>query len=375
MTRRLARIRAAMKPSASIYLHCDPTAGHYLKMAMDSLFGRGQFRNEIIWHYENASRGRKQWAKSHDVLFWYAKEGAGLFNREAVLAPYKSGMTAWRAKKKGLPPPKGKTPDDVIAIPSLNTMDKKERLGYNTQKPLALLRRIIAASSNPGDVVLDPFCGCGTTIEAAHELGRRFIGIDVARSAAQVIARRMTEKAGFGKLVVGDKTPTTLRGWGRLLPDADNEAPAWARFQYEAIALIDKAEQIEGELQRTARLGADGGVDGLVHLEHPNTGALTNVVIQVKRKKRPSVADVADTLLAVDNNTAFMGLLITLHPPTQEMKARASAEKRRFGEKDYPKVAILTFDEVKAGKYKEVIPYGYAVDPQGGRQSKLPIPA
>ena len=205
--------------------------------------------------------------------------------------------------------------------------------------------------------------------------GRRFIGIDVARSAAQVIARRMTEKAGFGKLVVGDKTPTTLRGWGRLLPDADNEAPAWARFQYEAIDLIDKAEQIEGELQRTARLGADGGVDGLVHLEHPNTGALTNVVIQVKRKKRPSVADVADTLLAVDNNTAFMGLLITLHPPTQEMKARAAAEKRRFGEKDYPKVAILTFDEVKAGKYKEVIPYGYAVDPQGGRQSKLPIPA
>ena len=174
-------------------------------------------------------------------------------------------------------------------------------------------------------------------------------------------------------MIVGDKTPTTLRGWGRLLPDADNEAPAWARFQYTAIALIDKAEQIEGAIQRTARLGADGGVDGLVHLERPNTGALTNVVIQVKRKKRPSVADVADTLLAVDNNTAFMGLLTTLHPPTEEMKARAAAEKRSFGGKDYPKVAILTFEEVKAEKYKEAIPYDYAIDPQSGRQDALKL--
>ena len=375
MTRRLARICAAMKPTASVYLHCDPTASHYLKLAMDSLFGRGQFRNEVIWYYANASRGKKQWAKAHDVLFWYAKEGDGVFNRNDVLAPYKSGMTAWRAKQKGLPPPKGKTPDDVIIIPSLNTMDKKERLGYTTQKPLALLRRIITASSNPGDVVLDPFCGCGTTIEAAHELGRHFIGIDIARSAAQVIARRMAERAGFGKLIVGDKTPTTLRGWGRILPDDVEriDAPEWARFQYDAIAAIPKAEQIEGEIQRTAKQGGDGGIDGIIHLERPN-GARASVIIQVKRKKTPTMGDVADTLLAVDGNAAFMGLLITLNPPTRGMRERGEAEKRRFNGAHYPKVAILTYEEVKAGKFAEVIPYEYAVDPQGGKQTALNLP-
>ena len=410
MTRRLARIRAAMKPTASIYLHCDPTASHYLKLAMDALFGRDNFVNEIIWHHPKIGVATNKFTSNTDTIFLYAGEGRGVFHPRVADEPneiharfarlVRDGKLYYREMKNvndGVSRSKCRQAekrlgrklrdDDVVIDFSLPENKKrvdnvwkisflkgnsKEHLGYQTQKPLALLRRIITASSNPGDVVLDPFCGCGTTIEAAHELGRRFIGIDVARSAAQVIARRMTEKAGFGKLVVGDKTPSTLRGWGRILPDDDEriDAPAWARFQYDAIAAIPKAEQIEGAIQRTARLGGDGGIDGLIHLERPS-GARESVVIQVKRKKHPTPADVADTLLAVENNGAFMGLLITLNPPTAGMRKRAETDRMRFNGKFYPKVAILTYEEVKAGKFAEAIPYEYAVDPRGGKQTAL----
>ena len=374
MTPRLTLIRKAMKPTASVYLHCDPTASHYLKLAMDAVFGRENFRNHLVWHYENASRGRHQWAKSHDDLLWYALDGRGVFNREKVLAAYKSGMTEWRYKKKGKPPPAGKTPDDVLNIPALNTMDKKERLGYNTQKPLALLKRVVEASSNPGDLVLDPFCGCGTTIAACHELGRRFVGIDVSRVAADVIGERMrTQYPDFGELQWDpDKKPDTVRGWKKLLREDDEGGliPVWARFQYAAIAAIPKAFQRDDP--RTRR-GPDGGVDGWIPLKHPKTGAPASVVIQVKRKKHPSVADVADTIAAVDNNGAFMGLLITLNPPSAEMKKRGESKMRRFNGAHYPKVAILTYAEVKAGKYAEVLPYHLAVDIQVGGQAGLDL--
>ena len=191
MAARILEMRRLMKPTASIYLHCDPTASHYLKAVMDAVFGQKQFRNEIVWHYKNASRGTKQRAKAHDVMLLYVKTaGKGVFNREDVLVPYESGMTAWRYRKKGKTPPKGKTPDDVITMPSLNTMDK-ERVGYPTQKPLKLLEQIIKASSNPGDVVLDPFAGCATACVAAERLGRQWIGIDVSDMAGKLVIERL----------------------------------------------------------------------------------------------------------------------------------------------------------------------------------------
>ena len=379
MIRRLARIHAAMKPTSTIYLHCDPTASHYLKLALDAVFGRTNFRNEIVWCYSGGSVPRKDFPRKHDTIFRYTKGGGpSVFNverkafKENTQAVGKHSTLSGGEDidlKRGTPVTDWWT--DIKTVTGWNP----EKLGYTTQKPLALLRRIIGASSKKGDVVLDPFCGCGTTIEAAHELERRFIGIDIARSAAQVIARRMTERAGFGKLVVGDKTPSTLRGWGRILPDDVEriDAPEWARFQYDAIAAIPKAEQIEGEIQRAAKQGGDGGIDGIIHLERPN-GARASVIIQVKRKKTPTMGDVADTLLAVDGNAAFMGLLITLNPPTRGMVERGGAEKRRFNGAHYPKVAILTYEEVKAGKFADVIPYEYAVDPQGGKQTALNLP-
>ena len=395
MTRRLARIRAVMKPTASVYLHCDPTASHYLKLAMDAVFGRDSFCNEIAWCYTGPGKAARWFPRNHDVLLFYAKNARqNVFNAENIRVPYKGLKTQHRegGRSGGIGGRltsanvdayrrRGKIPEDYwLETDGFTPVGriKGERLGYPTQKPAALLRRIVEASSNPGDLALDPFCGCGTTIAACHELGRRFVGIDIARSAAQVVAGRMrAQYPEFGRLVIGDKSPANVSEWGRLLPDADadGEVPAWARFQYDAIAAIPKAEQIEGPIQRTARLGVDGGVDGLVHLELP-TGARSSIVIQVKRKKQPSVTDVADTIAAVNNNNAFMGLLITLNNPTAGMLERAEAEStRQLGGRRYPKVAILTYEEVKAGKYAEAIPYEYAVDPQSGSQSGLDLSA
>lgn len=201
MAVRLMEMHRILKPTGSIYLHCDPTASHYLKAVMDAIFGWQNFVNEIIWHYENASRGKKQWAKAHDVIFKYAKNRKHYqFNRDAVLVPFKSGMTEWRYKKggqKGKPMPKGKTPDDVVRIPALNAMSK-ERTGYPTQKPIELYELFVKASSNRGEMVLDPFAGCATTCVAAEKHGRKWVGIDIWNKAHEVVIERL-KREGFLK--------------------------------------------------------------------------------------------------------------------------------------------------------------------------------
>ena len=189
---RLMEMERLLTPTGSIYLHCDPTASHYLKGLMDTIFGRKNFRNEIIWYYKNASRGKAQHAKAHENILLYAKDGRGVFNRNAVLAPYESGMTEWRYKKAGKTPPEGKTPDDVIIMPALNTMDK-ERMGYPTQKPLALYERLILAGSNEGDIVFDPFAGCATTCVAAERLGRQWVGADYWPNTHSLVVKRLND--------------------------------------------------------------------------------------------------------------------------------------------------------------------------------------
>ena len=193
MAPRIIEMHRLLKPTGSIYLHCDPTMSHYLKLVMDAIFGRAQFRNEVIWHYKNASRGKYKWANAHDVLLYYGYDSSRVvFNRDAVLVPFESGMTEWRYTKggqAGRPVPKGKTPDDVICMPSLNAM-AKERVGYPTQKPLSLLEIIIKASSIKGDIVLDPFAGCATTCIAAEIHGRQWAGIDISPKAVELVRSR-----------------------------------------------------------------------------------------------------------------------------------------------------------------------------------------
>ncbi|MDE0120731.1 MAG: DNA methyltransferase [bacterium] len=208
MAVRLLEMRRLLKPSGSIYLHCDPTMSHYLKLVMDAVFGRGNFRNEIVWAYTGPSNTKRWFPRKHDVVLFYTAGNRWTFRRDAVRVPYKqlniqhqtpgggiggaltpSNVGEYRAR--------GKVPEDWWADLSPVARLKKERVGYPTQKPLSLLSRIIAVSSNPDDVVFDPFCGCATTLVAADDLGRQWAGIDISPKAAELVVRRIEERQGL----------------------------------------------------------------------------------------------------------------------------------------------------------------------------------
>src|SRR5215469_11272916 len=179
MTSRLVELQRVLKPTGSIYLHCDPTASHYLKILMDAIFGVRNFRNEIIWFYKTGGASKRHFSRKHDVILFYSKTDDYVYNaqKEKSYMMHEYGFKKSDFQKDERGQYTWVYMKDVWEIPSIGSADS-QRLGYPTQKPLALLERIIGASSNPGDVVLDPFCGCGTTIDAAQRLERRWIGID-----------------------------------------------------------------------------------------------------------------------------------------------------------------------------------------------------
>ncbi len=207
---RLAEMHRILKPSGSVYLHCDPSASHYLKGIMDAVWdqdncSRNQFfRNEIIWHYTGGGRAKRYYSRKHDVLLYYTKldNFDHCFNIDEIRVPYKEtsgfakGGIVSKSGKKYKPHPKGTPVDDVWDIPIINPLSK-ERLGYPTQKPFDLYERIVKASSKEGDAVLDPFAGCGTTIDAAHALNRRWIGIDLTILALEPMQKRLLERHGI----------------------------------------------------------------------------------------------------------------------------------------------------------------------------------
>ena len=205
MAVRLLEMRRLLKPTGSLYLHCDPTAGHYLKTLMDSVFGAGRFQNEIIWHYRRWTGKATRFQRLHDLIYFYSKSDDHCFNQlyteytkgskqrkeQGVLHRFKAGesphlVSDGEVSKKGVPE------NDVWQIPFV-APSAKERVGYPTQKPLALLDRIIKASSNAGDVVLDPFAGCATACVSAETLGRQWVGIDLSELAAKLVKTRLRE--------------------------------------------------------------------------------------------------------------------------------------------------------------------------------------
>ena len=226
MAVRLLEMHRVLKPTGSIYLHCDPTMGHYLKLMLDSVFGRKNFRNEIVWHYTGGGRSKSYFSKKHDLVFWYSvSHDQCTFNIDQVRVPYressgyaKSGIRHKNGKKY-LPNPKGTPVDDVWAIPIINPM-AKERTGYPTQKPLALLDRIIKASSNPGDVVFDPFCGCATTLVAADDLDRRWVGVDISPKAAELVVSRIEDRQGLFREIIHRTDIPKRTDLGNLPPAA-----------------------------------------------------------------------------------------------------------------------------------------------------------
>ena len=208
MAVRLMELQRVLKDTGSIYLHCDPTASHYLKLLMDAVFGEGNFRNEIVWHYRRWTGKANRFQRLHDVVLFYSKSTDYLFNQlyteytkgsrqrkeQGVLHRFKNGDEPYLVSD-GEVDQRGVPENDVWQIPFV-APSAKERIGYPTQKPLALLERIIQASSNEGDVVLDPFCGCATACVAADKLGRKWVGIDISSKAAELVNSRLQQTMG-----------------------------------------------------------------------------------------------------------------------------------------------------------------------------------
>jgi site-specific DNA-methyltransferase (adenine-specific) len=199
IAQRIIEMHRILKDTGSFYLHCDQTAGHYLKILLDFIFGKNNFRNEIIWRYSSGGASKKFYSKNHDNIYFYTKSNKYTFNSndikvertEKSLERSKNPKGARYDKKNIL-----KLPEDVFDIQYLNPM-AKERVGYPTQKPLKLLERIIQASSKEGDIVMDPFCGCATTCVAAQQLGRKWIGIDIEKQAVNLLVERLSDDSGL----------------------------------------------------------------------------------------------------------------------------------------------------------------------------------
>jgi site-specific DNA-methyltransferase (adenine-specific) len=411
MTGRLVELKRVLKPTGSLYLHCDPTASHYLKIVMDAIFGPECFRNEIIWQRTTAKAlMTRRLPDNHDVLLFYQRAEGATWNSASIFQPYDlNNLDAKTAAKYSLRDPDGRlyqltdltnpNPDrpnltyeflgirrvwrwtrermqaaydagivvqprpgavprlkryldeqrgkplsDVWTdIPPLNSQ-AAERLGYPTQKPLALLERIISASSNPGDVILDPFCGCGTAIDAAQRLGRRWIGIDVTHLAISIIKSRLaTTYPGLVYDVRGE--PTDLAGAHALAAEDRYQ------FQWWALSLVRARPLGQEAGTKRGKKGADRGIDGLIPFIDEAGGAVKRAVVQVK-SGGVSSAVVRDLRGVVEREGAPIGVLVTLEPPTRDMCAEAAAAgvyRSPGWQRAYPKLQILTVEALLRG--------------------------
>jgi len=399
MAPRLVELHRVLKPTGSIYLHCDPTASHYLKVLMDAIFGPEHFVNEIVWQRTRAKGlAFTRFASNHDILLRYAKSDTWTWNaqyvphdpkyiqrfyrfvepetgrryrldnlanpnknrpnltyeflgvtrvwrwtKERMQEAYEKGLVvqtkpgAVPALKRYLDEQEGTPVSDVWTDVRPIQSHAQENLGYPTQKPEALLERIIKASSNEGDTVLDPFCGCGTAVVVAQRLNRRWIGIDITHLAINLIKRRL--KDTFGEAVhyqvVGE--PVTLAD-AQALAEQDPY-----QFQWWALGLVG-ARPVE------QRKGADKGIDGRLYFHDDASGKTKQIVFSVKAG-HASVAHVRDLRGVVEREQAQIGVLITLQEPTQPMRAEAAAAgfyESPWGK--HPRLQILTIEELLNGR-------------------------
>ncbi len=354
MAVRLIELHRVLKPTGSLYLHCDPTASHYLKILLDGIFGRDRIANEIVWCYKRYTAISNRFQRLHDTILFYSKSDERTFNdirsnygtlsgkKDSHYKQDEDGKWFRWQKRAGQEPYKiyladGVRLGDWWEIPPINA-SAKERLGYPTQKPIALLERIIAASSNEGDLVLDPFCGCGTTVHAAQKLNRRWIGIDITHLAIHLIQRRL--KDAFPKIAFDIQgVPKDLDG-ARALAAQDKY-----EFQKWALAMID-AQPYKG-----GKKGGDGGVDGFLYIK-PDGKRTEKVIVSVKGGQSLNPAMVKDLIVTVDQEGAKMGVFLTLEPPTKGMVTQAASagfytpEGDQQWRKPFPKIQIVTVEDL-----------------------------
>ncbi|MDR0674640.1 MAG: restriction endonuclease [Zoogloeaceae bacterium] len=405
MARRLLELHRVLKPTGSLYLHCDPAASHYLKIVLDSVFGKENYRNEISWvRSQPKSHNTVNFPSCRDVILRFSKSDRAKFfkvygdydpeyiekfykytdkdgrryrlgdltnpnkNRPNLTYAFLGVTRVWRwtkdrmekayaegrvyQSKPGMVPQEKRFLDERQGQPITDNWDdiehlhgsNTEYLGYPTQKPLALLERIIAASSKEGDVVLDPFCGCGTAVHAAQKLNRRWIGVDITHLAISLIEKRL--KDAFPGIVFDvHGTPKDLEG-ARDLALRDKY-----QFQWWACSLVN-AQPFQGK-----KKGADSGIDGLIYFQdEPKTHK--KIVVSVKGGNHVGVAMVRDLAGVLERERAEMALFVTLSPPTQPMRSEAAKagfyESPTFGQ--CPRLQILTVVGLLEGRERPRYP-------------------
>ncbi|MBP8252266.1 MAG: restriction endonuclease, partial [Herpetosiphon sp.] len=404
MTARLVELHRVLKPTGSLYLHCDPTASHYLKIILDTIFGVQNFRNEISWRRSNPkSHAKHNFSNSRDVILRYSKSQECTFNtlftahdpqyvekayrytdnngkryrllpllnpnddrpnltyeflgitrvwrwtKERMQKAYEDGLVV-QLKPGAVPQYKlyledshGKTiTNDWHDIQQISI---SEALGYPTQKPLALLERIIQASSNEGDIVLDPFAGCGTTIAAAEKLNRRWIGIDITHLSIALLKYRL--KAMYPEIkfsVIGE--PEDM-GAARQLASDDRY-----QFQWWALSLV-RARPLGGDAgSKQGKKGSDKGIDGVINFIDDTSGKPKKVIVQVKSGNVKS-GDIRDLVGTLDREKAAIGVFITLEPASRDMTseaARAGFYHSTGWNQKFPRLQILTIADLLAGQ-------------------------
>jgi DNA modification methylase len=411
MAVRLVELHRVLKPTGSLYLHCDPTSSHYLKMILDVIFGITNFSNEIIWRRTTTKNDYKQGAvnfpRVHDVILMYYKnvglaksnsafhQPFGEYSQEYLDKSYKYvetdgrryglhdltapgrgmrghpqyeflGVTRyWRYSKEtmdalltqgriiqlkpGSVPRYKRYLDEMPGVAigdvwndvGLVQGQSNEFLGYPTQKPLALLERIIQASSNPGDIVLDPFCGCGTAVHASQKLDRQWIGIDITHLAIALIEKRLRD-AFPGIQFTVEGTPKDLGG------ATDLASRDKYQFQWWACSLVN-AQPYKGKQK-----GADSGIDGQIFFTDLEKGkpVIKKIIVSVKGGGNVGAAMMRDLGGTVQRTKAEIGLFITLTPPTKPMEKEAAAAGfyRAGNGKDYPRIQILTIEDLLTGR-------------------------
>ncbi|MBD3248990.1 hypothetical protein GF336_03015 [Candidatus Woesearchaeota archaeon] len=302
MEEKLELCRDSLKETGSICVHADHRASHYLKVSLDRIFGYNKFENEIIWHFTGGGRSKKHLPRKHHNILRYRKGDSCVFNSDEVREPYsetsgyaKDGITS-KAGKKYKPNPKGKIMDDVWDIPIINPLSK-ERIGYPTQKPIPLLDRIIRAFSNEEDVILDPVSGGGTTVEAAYNANRRWIGIDVSPVACKVIKERLESLEGIVEVNIKGG-PVTMDDLKRY---SDQEFQEWA------------CERVGGRSKKKKR--SDKGIDGYT---------LGNIPISVKQSKKAgrNVIDNFETAIRRDKKNKGIVIAYSFTKGSYEEVAR-----------------------------------------------------
>ncbi len=388
MAIRLCEMKRVLKTTGSLYLHCDPTASHYLKIMLDAVLGQANYRNEIIWHYRASAltSASKVFPRKHDTLLFYTRGDSWTFHlprqdaiseqmqrrwgqyleddgRTVLYGSIKHEQVEEARSRARIERRTGQSPrDDDVAftinpsrtrsvwtdIPEVRQSHRyKEWRGFQTQKPLKLLERIIETSSNPGDVVLDPFCGCGTAIRAAQACNREWIGIDITHLAIGLVESRLAE-VGVTPRIVG--APQDL-GAARDLAQRD-------RFQFEAWAVT----RLDG-FRPNRRQRGDGGVDGQMRFSKPNGPGQrrtdTGIAVAQVKSGDWNVKDVRELIGAMEDPTtsADLGVLIVMDPPGSRSTAPATAARAgvvRIGDRSYPRVQLWSITEYFNGKFPEL---------------------